>query len=102
MVRPDSNLASQLVLSALKDGLLFLGGGPDGNVLSFTPPFCIETEEIDYTCDKIYCLFALGIGFVVQNQRFLSIRLDRLFDEFDVDGILAEHGHPLLRVKLYR
>ncbi len=57
---PDSKLASQLVLSALKDGLLFLGGGPDGNVLSFTPPFCIETEEIDYSCDKISAYLRLG------------------------------------------
>jgi 4-aminobutyrate aminotransferase-like enzyme len=57
---PDSKLASQIVLSALKDGLIFLGGGPDGNVLSFTPPFCIATEEIDYACDKIYSYLRLG------------------------------------------
>ena len=57
---PNSKLASQIVLSALKDGLLFLGGGLDGNVLSFTPPFCIETEEIDYTCNKIYNYLRLG------------------------------------------
>jgi 4-aminobutyrate aminotransferase-like enzyme len=57
---PDPNLALQTVLSALKDGLLFLGGGPSGNVLSFTPPFCIEPEEIDYTCGKIYEYLRLG------------------------------------------
>lgn len=57
---PDPGLALQTVLSALKDGLLFLGGGPGGNVLSFTPPFCIEPEEIDYTCGKIYEYLRLG------------------------------------------
>jgi 4-aminobutyrate aminotransferase-like enzyme len=57
---PDPNLALQTVLSALRDGLLFLGGGPDGNVLSFTPPFCVETDEIDYTCTKIYEYLRLG------------------------------------------
>jgi 4-aminobutyrate aminotransferase-like enzyme len=57
---PDPNLALQTVLSALKDGLILLGGGPTGNVLSFTPPFCIEAEEIDYTCAKIYEYLRLG------------------------------------------
>jgi 4-aminobutyrate aminotransferase-like enzyme len=57
---PDTKLASQTVLAALKDGLLLLGGGPDGNVLSFTPPFCIEIEEIDYTCNKICDYLRLG------------------------------------------
>ena len=57
---PDPKLASQTVLSALKDGLLLLGGGPDGNVLSFTPPFCIEIEEIDYACNKISDYLRLG------------------------------------------
>jgi 4-aminobutyrate aminotransferase-like enzyme len=57
---PDPKLASQTVLSALKDGLLLLGGGPDGNVLSFTPPFCIEIEEIDYACKKISDYLRLG------------------------------------------
>jgi 4-aminobutyrate aminotransferase-like enzyme len=57
---PDPNLALQTILSALKDGLIFLAGGPAGNVLSFTPPFCIEAEEIDYTCAKIYEYLRLG------------------------------------------
>ena len=57
---PDPNLALRTVLSALQDGLLFLGGGPDGNILSFTPPFCIEAEEIDYTCAKTYEYLRLG------------------------------------------
>jgi 4-aminobutyrate aminotransferase-like enzyme len=57
---PDPNLALRTVLAALKDGLLFLGGGPEGNVLSFTPPFCIEVNEIDYACTKIYEYLRLG------------------------------------------
>ena len=57
---PDPHLALQTVLSALKEGLIFLGGGPAGNVLSFTPPFCIEADEIDYTCGKIYEYLRLG------------------------------------------
>jgi 4-aminobutyrate aminotransferase-like enzyme len=57
---PDSVRTRQIVLSALKDGLLILAGGPDGNVLSFTPPFSIETEEIDYACKKIYQYLRLG------------------------------------------
>jgi 4-aminobutyrate aminotransferase-like enzyme len=57
---PDAARTLQIVLSALKDGLLTLAGGPDGNVLSFTPPFCIETEEIDYACKKIYQYLRLG------------------------------------------
>ena len=57
---PNPDLAQQTVLSALKDGLLFLGGGPEGNTLSFTPPFSIEMDEIDYTCTKIYEYLRLG------------------------------------------
>jgi 4-aminobutyrate aminotransferase-like enzyme len=57
---PARDLALHAVQAALKDGLLFLAGGPDGNVLSFTPPFCIETEEIDYTCTRIYEYLRLG------------------------------------------
>ena len=57
---PNSNLALRTVLAGLKDGMLFLGGGPEGNVLSFTPPFCIEVDEIDYSCAKIYEYLRLG------------------------------------------
>ena len=57
---PDPNLALQTVLAALQDGLLFLGGGQNGNVLSFTPAFCIEVDEIDYTCAKIYEYLRFG------------------------------------------
>ncbi|HEY2122780.1 MAG TPA: aspartate aminotransferase family protein [Chthoniobacterales bacterium] len=64
IVKPDRSpnpaLAFQVVVSALKAGLLILGGGPEGNVLSFTPPFCIEPEEIDFACAQIYEYLRLG------------------------------------------
>jgi 4-aminobutyrate aminotransferase len=57
---PDADLAFRVVKNFLQEGLLLLGGGPDGNVLSFTPPFCIEEDEIDFACDKLYEYFRLG------------------------------------------
>src|SRR5215469_11284813 len=53
----DSGLAAEVVRRGLNEGLIFLGGGPDGRVLSFTPPFTLSKTEIDYACDKLYeCL----------------------------------------------
>jgi 4-aminobutyrate aminotransferase-like enzyme len=49
-----------VVQRALGEGLLLLGGGPEGNVLSFTPPFCIEKDEIDFVCDRLYEYLRLG------------------------------------------
>ncbi len=37
----------------LKDGLVLLGGGPAGNVLSFSPPFVVSEEEIGYLKRKL-------------------------------------------------
>jgi 4-aminobutyrate aminotransferase-like enzyme len=51
---PDPDLALHAVLKGLQDGLLLLGGSPERNVLSFTPPFCIETDEIDFVCERLY------------------------------------------------
>jgi 4-aminobutyrate aminotransferase-like enzyme len=51
---PNPDLAIDAVVKGLKDGLILLGGSPDGNVLSFTPPFCIEPEEIDFVCERLY------------------------------------------------
>jgi 4-aminobutyrate aminotransferase len=39
---PDPELARRVVLDALDEGWLVLVGGPDGNVLSLTPPLVIE------------------------------------------------------------
>ncbi len=57
---PDTSLALKTVHLALNDGLLILGGGPQGNVLSFTPPFCIEPVELDFVCSRIYEYLRLG------------------------------------------
>lgn len=38
--------AGPLLSGLLAEGLLFLADGPEGNVLSFTPPFTITEEEV--------------------------------------------------------
>jgi 4-aminobutyrate aminotransferase-like enzyme len=50
---PDRNRAAQIMNQALQDGIILLGGGPQGNVLSFTPPFCISEEEIDFVVARL-------------------------------------------------
>ena len=39
--------AGPLLAALLAEGYLFLADGPEGNVLSFTPPFVITAEEVD-------------------------------------------------------
>ena len=50
---PNGALVGKIMLQSLKDGLLLLGGGPNGNVLSFSPPFTISEEEISYLAAKL-------------------------------------------------
>jgi 4-aminobutyrate aminotransferase-like enzyme len=57
---PNPQLAAETVRLALSDGIILLGGGPCGNVLTFTPPFTIEPEEIDFACDKIQGYLRFG------------------------------------------
>ncbi|MFA7233159.1 MAG: aminotransferase class III-fold pyridoxal phosphate-dependent enzyme [Terrimicrobiaceae bacterium] len=45
---PDTETASQVVVNALKAGLILLGGGPEGNVLSFAPTFALAAEEAEW------------------------------------------------------
>ena len=45
--------AGELLTSLLAEGILFLADGPEGNVLSFTPPFLISERELDYTLAAI-------------------------------------------------
>ncbi len=40
--------AGPLLADLLARGLLFLADGPEGNVLSFTPPFVISEEELNF------------------------------------------------------
>ena len=51
--RPDSAQAGRLVEEALARGLIILSGGTAQNVLSFTPPFVIEREEIIFAIDLL-------------------------------------------------
>ena len=57
LINPDGSPASALtgliIKAALRDGLLLLGGGPAGNVLSFTPPFAIAEQEIDFLAARL-------------------------------------------------
>jgi len=57
LVRPDGSpwpeLAGAAMLRGLQDGLILLGGGPEGNVLSFSPPFTISAEEMDFVTGKL-------------------------------------------------
>ncbi len=46
--RPATSLATSLIKRALHDGLVLLADSPSGNVLSFTPPFSISEDEIDF------------------------------------------------------
>lgn len=59
---PDGTLAIRVVKQALRDGLILLSGGPAGNVLSFTPPFAINDDEIAFVCARIqeYLAFLPG------------------------------------------
>jgi 4-aminobutyrate aminotransferase-like enzyme len=51
--KPDGTRAAQVMNRALQDGIILLGGGPEGNVLSFTPPFGISEEEIDFVVARL-------------------------------------------------
>jgi 4-aminobutyrate aminotransferase-like enzyme len=49
--RPATVLATSLVKRALHEGIIVLADSPAGNVLSFTPPFCISDEEIAFVAN---------------------------------------------------
>ncbi|MDB4949444.1 MAG: Acetylornithine transaminase [Gemmatimonadetes bacterium] len=50
---PAPELAGRVVVQALRRGLLLLGGGIHGNVLSFSPPFVITEGQLDAALDII-------------------------------------------------
>jgi len=50
---PYTDLAIAIVKRALQDGILLLADGPDSNVLSITPPFTINDEEIAFVAARI-------------------------------------------------
>lgn len=45
--------ALMAVKGLLQDGVIALPDGPNGDVVAFTPPFCVTPEEIDFTVDKL-------------------------------------------------
>ncbi len=58
---PAPELAGRVVVEGLRRGVLLLGGGIYGNVLSFSPPFVITEGQVD---------FALGvIGEILEGMR---------------------------------
>ena len=54
---PNPLLMGNIITQGLRDGLILLGGGKAGNVLSFTPPFAISDEEIIYTGERLQSYF---------------------------------------------
>ena len=50
---PDPDLAGRVVTGALRRGWLLLAGGPDGNVLSLSPPLIIGRDLLDAAVDLL-------------------------------------------------
>ena len=44
--KPNGALASKIIPSALKSGIITLADGPGGHVIVFAPPFTISEEEM--------------------------------------------------------
>ncbi|HEX6913281.1 MAG TPA: aspartate aminotransferase family protein [Longimicrobium sp.] len=50
---PAPELAGRVVVEGLRRGVLLLGGGIHGNVLSFSPPFVLTDEQADFALDVV-------------------------------------------------
>lgn len=50
---PDGARAGCVMRWGLQDGLILLGGGPHGNILSFSPPFDLSAEEAGFLKDRL-------------------------------------------------
>jgi 4-aminobutyrate aminotransferase-like enzyme len=50
---PFGALSVAIMMQGLQDGLILLGGGPDGNVLSFSPSFYLSDPEIAFVREKL-------------------------------------------------
>ncbi len=42
-----------MMLAALGDGIILLADGPSGEILSFSPPFSISAEEMDFVAGRV-------------------------------------------------
>jgi 4-aminobutyrate aminotransferase-like enzyme len=66
LVKPDGlphgALAAAIMRRGLQDGLILLGGGPSGAVLSFAPPFAITNSEVEFLVAKLADYLALLPG----------------------------------------
>ena len=51
--RPDATAAGRFVEEMLARGIILLSGGADQNVLSFTPPFVITEQELDFALEQL-------------------------------------------------
>jgi len=51
--RPDAARAGQIVEAMLARGIILLSGGVAQNVISFTPPFVITEDEIDFALAQL-------------------------------------------------
>ena len=51
--QPDHSRAGRIVEAMLARGIILLSSGSDQNVLSFTPPFVISKEEIDFALGQL-------------------------------------------------
>ena len=43
----------EMMLAALGDGIILLADGPSGEILSFSPPFSISAEEMDFVAGRV-------------------------------------------------
>ena len=66
LVKPDGTphgaLAVAVMRRGLQDGLILLGGGASGGVLSFAPPFQISDAEVEFLATKLADYLALFPG----------------------------------------
>lgn len=57
LVRPDGSpapeMAAWIVDHALQDGLILLGGGRHGNVLSLSPPYLTESADLEFALGRL-------------------------------------------------
>ena len=51
--RPNAAAAIRVVKETLRRGIILLAGGPEGNVLSFSPPFALADSEMAWVAAQL-------------------------------------------------